>query len=134
MRIRQKMSGGTFSLSELLLDQVDEMDKELRHNNSSPRVLSPRATKFWQQVASLICTWSRNGRKVEVAGPLIKLRQTTRALMAEAAQLHLAHLADPLSMSDEQWQLLRDGLFQLKTASPPIWFRLEASFSVKNYK
>lgn len=134
MMISQTLPVEVLSLSELLLDQVNEMGKELGRNTPSLRVLSPQAIKFWQQVASLIYTWSRNGRTVEVAGPLIMLRQTARALIAEAGQINLSYLINPFSMSDAQWLLLEDGVLRLKIASPPIWFRLEARLSVKNYK
>lgn len=134
MTIRQKLPIELLSLSELLLEQVNEMGKELGPNNSSLRALSPRTIKFWQQMAYLICTWSRNGRTVEVAGTPIMLRRTTRALIAEASQINLPYLINPLSMSDAHWLLLENGLRQLKITSPPIWFRLETRLSVKNYK
>lgn len=123
-------SAQTITLTDLLLGELGALEAELTHETPPRKAASANAIKFSQQAAGVICARIACNRKAKVAGPLFQLKRMARALLAEAGHVHPACLFNDQGMTNEQWQLLSEGVRQLAAASLIIDLQIEDTFSI----
>ena len=123
-------SAQTITLTDLLLEELGALEAELDHEIPPGKIASTKAIKFSQQAAGVICARIACNRKAKVAGPLLQLKRIARALLAEAGHVHPACLFNGQRLTNEQWQLLSEGVRGLATVSTIIDLQVEDNFSI----
>ena len=120
----------SMTLADLLLGELCALEESLTHGPATGKVASVKEIRFSQQAAGVVLARIACDRKIKVAGPLFLLKQMARALLAEAGHVHPACLFNVQGITDEQWQLLSEGVRKLAAASLNIDLQVEEAFSI----